>query len=116
MLELERADVAQDPGAHEPLPERRGLLRLHAGQARSGGQRRLLQHRDGAREPDRPVTEACKRHADRSRDRIRSEAPHRSRVIVAGAVDATVAKPIRQPADQQRVAARSALAGVRERG
>jgi len=80
VLELERADVPQDPGAHELLAERRGLLEADAGQPRGGDERRVLEHRDGVREPDRTVAQARERRADRSRDRVRPEACQRGRV------------------------------------
>ena len=83
VLELERAEVSQDPGPHQLLAERRGLRRGDAGQPRGRHERRPFEHRDGMREPDRPLAQARKRRAHRSRDRVRPQARHRLGVAVA---------------------------------
>jgi hypothetical protein len=111
---LERSDVPQDPRAHELLAKRRSRLRADAGQPRGGYERRLLEHRDGAREPDRLLAQARECRANRSRDRVRPEARHRLRVGLVGTTDAAFAQPLRQPVDQQRVAARGAVARLGE--
>ena len=116
VLERERPDVTQDPGAHEPLAQRRGLLRIEAGQPRGRDQRRPLEHRDTAGEPGRRVPQARERRADRSRDRVRPEPGHRGGIDVAGAIDSAFAQSLGQPADQQRIASGGAVARLDERG
>ena len=111
VLELERTDVAQDPGAHELCSEHRGPLRIDTGQPRGGDQRRPIEHRDRTGQPDRPVSEPRERGADRARDRVRSHPRHRVRVV-----GPKVAKPGGQPPDQQWIAAGGAVARVDERG
>ena len=104
--ELERPRVAQDAGAREPLGVRGRLRRLHPGQARGGGQRRGLQHRDRAGEPLWAVAEPRDRRADRARQRLRPHARDERRGVAA-----IVAQALGEPADQQRVAAGRRVAG-----